>query len=166
MRPLLATCFLSTLAAIAQPAQLSAQAHGGWLTTPGTIRAEYYAEVIRNLNEVAADWQLALSTDNVDDLMELYAEKAVVVTADGASLRTHEDIRSFFGECVRAAGRVEAFMLDFDASGQMAMVHGNLGARMTSGPDAGREVRGPMVTVYLQEGRTWRIRSQMFGRGK
>ncbi len=36
---------------------------------------------------------------------------------------------------------------------------------MTSGPDAGQEVRGPMVTVYLQQGRTRLIRSQMFRRG-
>ena len=160
-----ATCFALSFIGLTIPAQLLGQAPGGWMPSSRTIRAEFHAEVLNHVNALAEDWATAWSNDNVDDLMELYADNAVLIPEEGASLRTPEDIRSFLEEYVKTTGRVEMFMLDFDASGEMAMVYGNWRARMTSGPDAGQEVRGPMVTVYLQRGRTWLIRSQMFRRG-
>ncbi len=165
MRRRCATWFVLVFIALTLPAQLRAQAPGGWMPSSRSIRAEYYAEVLNHVNAIAADWAIAWSNDNVDDLMELYADNAVVIPEEGASLRTREEIRSYFEEYVKTTGHVESFMLDFDASGEIAMVYGNWRARMTSGPDAGQEVRGPMVTVYLQQARTRLIRSQMFRRG-
>ena len=156
-----ATSFALVFIALTLPAQLRAQAPGGWMPSSRSIRAEYYAEVFNHVNAIAADWATAWSNDNVDDL---YADNAVVIPEEGASLRTREETRSYFEEYVKTTGHVESFMLDFDASGEIAMVYGNWRARMTSGPDAGQEVRGPMVTVYLQQGRTRLIRSQMFRR--
>ena len=138
-----ATSFALVFIALTLPAQLRAQAPGGWMPSSRSIRAEYYAEVLNHVNAIAADWATAWSNDNVDDL---YADNAVVIPEEGASLRTREEIRSYFEEYVKTTGHVESFMLDFDASGEIAMVYGNWRARMTSGPDAGQEVRGPMVT--------------------
>jgi len=59
-------------------------------------------------------------------------------------------------------GTAEAFMLDFDASGGMASIYGNYMIELQTGPRAGMSVTGPIVTVYKKEGRTWRIRSQVF----
>ena len=157
-----ATWFALVFIALTLPAQLRAQPPGGWMPSSRSIRAEYYAEAFNHVNAIAADWATAWSNDNVDDL---YADNAVVIPEEGASLRTREETRSYFEEYVKTTGHVESFMLDFDASGEIAMVYGNWRARMTSGPDAGQEVRGPMVTVYLQQGRTRLIRSQMFRRG-
>ena len=84
-----------------------------------SIRAEYYAEVLNHVNAIAADWATAWSNDNVGDL---YADNAVVIPEEGASLRTREEIRSYFEEYVKTTGHVESFMLDFDASGEIAMV--------------------------------------------
>lgn len=117
-----ATSFALVFIALTLPAQLRAQAPGGWMPSSRSIRAEYYAEVLNHVNAIAADWATAWSNDNVDDL---YADNAVVIPEEGASLRTREEIRSYFEEYVKTTGHVESFMLDFDASGEIAMVYGN-----------------------------------------
>ncbi len=44
----------------------------------------------------------------------------------------------------------------------MAQVYGNYMLGIQQGEEAGTQKRGPMVTVYVRRGRTWRIRSQVF----
>ena len=80
-----ATSFALVFIALTLPAQLRAQAPGGWMPSSRSIRAEYYAEVLNHVNAIAADWATASSNDNVDDL---YADNAVVIPEEGASLRT------------------------------------------------------------------------------
>ena len=53
-------------------------------------------------------------------------------------------------------------MLDFDASGGMAQVFGNYMLMIQGGEQAGVMKQGPMMTIYLLRGRTWKIRSQVF----
>ena len=44
----------------------------------------------------------------------------------------------------------------------MAQVFGNYMLTLQGGEAAGRLVQGPMMTIYLLRGRTWKIRSQVF----
>lgn len=145
----------------AAPSGISAQVPGYQQINPASIRAEYNAEVLDRINDLLADWGEAWATDRVDDLVDLYWEDAVLIPPDGAPHRGRDRIREYLVEALPAQGHIEAFMLDFDASGGMAQVFGNYMLGILQGPAAETKT-GPMLTVYAQRGRRWRIRSQVF----
>ena len=147
------------------PSAGHAQAPGYQQLNPNSIRAEYMAEVLDRINELLADWGSAWANDRVDELVALYAEDAVLVPPDGDPVRGHTAIRDYFTAALPRHGSIEAFMLDFDASGEMSQVFGNYMLEMRAGDGAGGERRGPMLTVYMRRNRTWLIRSQIFPRG-
>lgn len=140
----------------------SAQAPGYPPIDPRSVRAEYTAEVLDRINDIVADWGDAWSTDDVDELIDQYWEDATLIPPGRAPLRGTEQIRGYFEEVVGRHGYVEAFMTDFDASGGMAMISGNYMIGIQQGPRAGSQEAGPLVTIYMQRGRRWRIRAQVF----
>lgn len=152
--------FAASMAVAAMPA--TAQAPGYPQVDIGAVRAEYNAEVILRINEHLAKWGTAWATDQVDALMELYWEDAILMPPDGSIRRGRDAIREYFLEALSEHGHIEAFMLDFDASGGMAQVFGNYMLGIQQGPQAGQQKAGPMLTVYAQRSRRWRIRSQVF----
>lgn len=160
-RALLASAALTALF-LASPARGLAQAPGYPQLNPGAVRAEYLAEVLDRINELLADWGDSWSGDHADELTELYAENAVLIPPDGPLIRGRTAIREYFGEVLPEHGHIEAFMLDFDASGEMSQVFGNYMLGIQQGDDAGSQKSGPMITVYVRRGRTWLIRSQIF----
>lgn len=158
-RPLLAFALaLASLAACAPG--LAAQAPGYPPVDTRGIFAEYHAEVLKQLNELMEDWERAWKADRVDDVAELYWENAVLIEPGVAPFRGRDAIRAHLEQTLPARGEVEAFMLDFDASGGMAVVYGNY--RLS---ENGTVRSGPLVTVYLLRGRSWKIRSQVFTGG-
>jgi ketosteroid isomerase-like protein len=138
------------------------QAPGYQRLDPGSVRAEYLAEVLTRINEHIADWGSAWANDRVEELTALYWEDAVLIPPDRFPLRGRDQIRGYFAEVTPAHGTVEAFMLEFDASGGMSQVYGNYAIDIEEGEGAGTQLRGPVLTVYTMRGRTWRIRSQVF----
>lgn len=141
---------------------LTAQAPGYQQVPRGQARAEYVAEVIVQINEVLADWGAHWGADQVDDLVDMYWEDALLIAPDQELKRGSEELRAYFVGALPSMGDVEAFMLDFDASGGMSQVFGNYMLRIQQGPAAGSQQSGPLITVYVQRGRDWRIRSQVF----
>lgn len=139
---------------------LAAQAPGYPPVDTRGIYAEYHAEVLEQLNKLMADWARAWKNDRADEVADLYWENAVLIEPDQAPLRGREAIRAYLEETLPLRGEVEAFMLDFDASGGMAVVYGNY--QLT---ENGSQRSGPLVTVYLLKGRNWKIRSQVFTGG-
>lgn len=136
---------------------LSAQAPGYPSVPIGAVRAEYVAEVIVQINEVLADWGEHWGQDHVDELVDMYWEDALLIAPDGVLRRGRDDLRAYFAEALSGMGDVEAFMLDFDASGGMSQVFGNYLLEV-----AGQQTSGAMLTVYARRGRSWKIRSQVF----
>ena len=113
-------------------ASLSILPQGGQAQAPGyqqldnrTIMAEYHAEVIQQVNRLMSDWGEAWAADDVDALSELYWENAVLIPVGGGALRGRDAIRDYLATSLPDQGGIEAFMLDFDASGGMAVVYGN-----------------------------------------
>ena len=149
-------------ASLACSAAARAQAPGYQQIDIGAVRAEYVAEVLDRINDLYADWGEAWATDQVDELAELYWEEALLIPPDGQLRRGREEIRTYFSEVLADHGHIEAFMLDFDASGGMAQVFGNYMLGIQHGEAAGTTQRGPLITIYLRRGRRWRIRSQVF----
>lgn len=140
----------------------AAQAPGYQQLNPRAVRAEYLAEVLERVNDLMADWGDSWAGDRPDELLDTYWEDAVLIPPNHVPLRGHEEMTAYFAEALPVQGHVEAFMLDFDASGTMAQVYGNYTLGIQQGEEAGVQKRGPMITVYLRRGRTWKIRSQAF----
>lgn len=153
---------LASWATLATPIVALAQAPGYQQIDRGSIRAEYNAEVLSNINEHLADWGASWSQDRPEELVDLYWEEALLIPPEGSQHRGRNDILGFFVGALPSHGQVEAFMLDFDASGGMAQVFGNYTLSIQRGEGAGTVLRGAMMTIYTRRGRTWRIRSQIF----
>lgn len=149
-------------AAIVLPLHVDAQAPGYQQIDVRSIRAEYNAEVLTRINDVLADWGDAWANDRAQELAELYWEDAILIPPEGGLLRGRAQILEYFEKRLPEHGHIEAFMLDFDASGGMSQVFGNYMLGFQRGERAGTQATGPMVTVYLMRGRTWLIRSQVF----
>ena len=144
------------------PASVSAQAPGYEQVDIRSIRAEYTAEVLDRINDLLLDWGEAWANDQPEELSEYYWEDALLIPPDGGLRRGRGEIQAYFEEVLGTYGSVEAFMLDFDASGGMSQVFGNYMLQVQQGPAAGSRQSGPLITVYVQRGRSWRIRSQVF----
>jgi len=146
---------LALLAVSAAP--LSAQAPGYEQVDTRQIMAAYHAEVLDGVNKVMARWGEFWEADDVDRVADLYWENASLIPPAGAPRRGRDAIRAYLAESFPAHGRMEAFMLDFDASGGMALVSGNYALDVD-----GVQQRGALTTIYVQRGRTWKIRAQVF----
>lgn len=144
-------------AALAAPTLVEAQAPGYPQIPIGQVRAEYVAEVIVQINAVLAEWGAYWGDDDVDELVDMYWEDALFIAPDGELRRGREELRAYFTGALPSMGDVEAFMLDFDASGGMSQVFGNYMLEVEGVPTS-----GPMLTVYVRRGRDWKIRSQVF----
>ncbi len=147
-------------AAFAAPA--AGQAPGYQQIDPRSIRAEYTAEVLDRINELLADWGEAWATDRPQELTDFYWDDALLIPPEGGLRRGRAEIASYFEDVLASHGHIEAFMLDFDASGGMSQVFGNYMLGIQQGEEAGTQKSGPLITVYVQRGRQWRIRSQVF----
>lgn len=153
---------LSLVLSLVSVAAVQGQAPGYQQLDPGSVRAEYTAEVLDRINEHLAEWGDAWANDRTEELTELYWEDAILIPPGGVPLRGISAIGEYFSESLPLHGHIEAFMLDFDASGGMSQVFGNYTLGHQAGELAGTQESGPMITVYVRRGRTWRIRSQIF----
>lgn len=141
---------------------LAAQAPGYEQVDLREVMAEYKAEVLTNVNKHLSEWGDAWSNDRPDELADLYWEDAFLIAPSGTQYRGRNAILAYFESVLADHGQIEAFMLDFDASGGMAQVFGNYMLGIQRGEAAGNQLQGPLITIYLRRGRTWRIRSQIF----
>lgn len=153
-----------TLVAVAvfSPQIAHGQAPGYQQIDQSTLMAEYNAEVLSGVNAHLADWGSAWSLDNPEELTDLYWEHALLIPPGEQQKRGDLEILQYFQAELPNHGQVEAFMLDFEASGGMAQVYGNYTLAIQRGEEAGTVQRGAMITIYTRRGRTWKIRSQIF----
>lgn len=143
--------------ALLLPAAAAGQAPGYQQLDNRQIMAAFHAEVLEGVNRVMDRWGRGWSSDDVDEVVDLYWENATLIPPAGPPLRGAEAIRAWLATVAPDHGSMEAFMLDFDASGGMALVSGNYTLEV-----AGERATGALTTVYVQRGRTWKIRSQVF----
>ena len=147
------------------PAQASAQRNPGAPGSDGvsasTFRSEYFAAVVPQVNDLMADWSRAWSSDDVDALVRLYTEDAVLLPAEGAAVVGRSALAEHFRTALPESGAMEAFMQAFDGSGAMSFVYGTF---LGSGPEG--TISGELVTVFARRGRDWLIRAQTFRPGK
>lgn len=129
----------------------------------GSIRAEFLNAVMEGVRVTSNAWTEALNRNDADDAARWYTEGAVLVSPDGREFNGRDEIRAYLAETVGTLGRLETFLSDVDASNNMAMTSERF-TLAKAGPEGG-EAQGMLLTVYLNEDRTWRIRAQFFRPG-
>ena len=149
------------LLATAGPA--GSQVPGQRLPSRDRIRAEFLENILQGVNELRREWTEQIREDRLDPLMELYTEDAVLISPDGVASRGSEAIREFWSGLLPSLGSIESGLSDLDASGQMAMVSGSYVMHRMSEDGRSERRSGSLLTVFIQNGRTWRIRAQVFG---
>lgn len=150
-------CFAATLVALPLRGQVLP---GSSPESRGSIHARFMDAVMEGIRETATEWSHAWATNDFEALAEFYREEAHIVTPEGVERVGREEIRTYLEEAVLRVKRIETFLVDADASNDMAMTV----ERYQLHPASAREPvqDGLVFTVFLQENRTWRIRSQLF----
>ena len=147
------------------PTALTAQrfpgAPGGDGFSAAANRAEYYADVMFNVNDLMGDWRAAWAADELEDLGELYTEDATFVYGSETPVRGRDAVKERLQRLLAVSGEVQAALSDFDASGRMGMISGLLTVQVRDGGNV-NSLTGIHMTVLIRRGRHWKIRSQLF----
>ena len=114
------------------------------------------------IDETREKWMEEIAGDRLGPLMEQYASDAMVIPPRGEPLYGKAAIRDYWEENLPQVGRIQTGMGDLDGSGQMAMIGGTYSIEKLQ--DNGAIVResGGLLTVFIQTGRRWYIRAQVF----
>lgn len=123
-------------------------------------KAEYLADVIVGVKATMDAWSEAWSDDALDDLAETYSDDALLLVDGEPAVRGREGVAARLEAWMRTTGTGELFLQDIDGSGAMAMVYGAVHLGVPGG--AGAPTTAEVLTVFVREGRHWRIRSQTF----
>ncbi len=125
-------------------------------------RQQFSAEILRSVNDLMSRWKRAWESDAAGDLGDLYTDEAVVILPGGERLAGQENIRIGLEERVLpSSDEVITRQLDLAASGRIAVSSGRYSFQVEEdGFIVDRS--GTYMMVFMQEGRHWRIRSQLF----
>ncbi len=153
---------ISFLPFLAFPGILEGQVPGRRIPSRERVHAEYINNIMGGIDEARAGWMAGVGDDRLDPLMAHYTADAMVIPPNGEPLYGQEAIRAYWQEILPTLGRVQTGLGDMDASGQMAMIGGTYS--MERRQENGVLVResGGLLTVFVQAGRRWFIRAQVF----
>lgn len=138
---------------------------GASMDSPIEVRAQFMRTVLAAVDEPLERWIQAWSEGDVGTVADSYVEEAYLVAPDGTTLAGREVIREHLGEHPEGMGPLEVFFQDADASHRMAMVVSRYQLEARGGGPAGTVQAGSVLTIWVQEGRRWRIRAQIFQPG-
>ncbi|MDQ3389670.1 MAG: nuclear transport factor 2 family protein [Gemmatimonadota bacterium] len=162
MLPLLrlAICGLSLLALRSGPL------HAQSLPTPPTpdwqaAGRAYNEEALRGISVMLRDWRTSWARDDSRAVSRYYTPDALFLFGEGRPIQGRDAIERELAATLGGTGDVHVGIDDFSASGNIAYAHG----RFWYTPESGGEIEssgGTYVLVFRREGRSWRIRAQIF----
>lgn len=126
---------------------------------------QHRAEIVQQLNQLLSDWRVAWSDDQLEEILELYTEDAVISPpGTSATALGRDEVASALTRLLADAGGMETRLTDLDIGDRLAYTMGwfSYPVIATDGVRAGGSVRGRFVTVFRQSNDRWRIRSQLF----
>ena len=123
-------------------------------------QAEFLADVMFHTDSVLKEWRAAWADDDVDALLELYTDDAVLIFEQDEPVRGHEAMRAKLEALLRESGEAQVSIGDFDASGRMGMVSGLLTVQLRN-QSGSRTTTGIHLTVLTRDRRDWKIRTQV-----
>ncbi len=124
------------------------------------IHEEFLDAVIQGVRATATKWVAAWREDDVATAAGLYADEAFIITPEGRWVRGRDSVTVYLKETLPRYGALETFLLDVDASDRMAMTLEQFVLPAAAAGEPAME--GLLLTIYKSDGRTWRIRSQVF----
>lgn len=146
------------------PATSSAQVVPGAPQTDwNRARHEYTAEVLRSYNDVMGKWRTAWLEGDVDAVMALYAEGAILMVDDSVPREGRAEIEPYVRSILPRTRELRTGLSDFVASERLAYSLGPVYIELTEGT-AVRAYSGNAVTILVRDGRRWKIRSQILRR--
>lgn len=148
---------------LALPLPLLGQTPGQKIPSRERVHAEFINNIMGGINETRADWVEGIEADDLDPVMATYADDATVIPFGGGPLYGKDDIRTYWEEVLPSIGAIQSGLGDMDASGQMAMVAGTYSVERRRENGAVVRESGGILTVFVQRGREWLIRAQVFG---
>jgi ketosteroid isomerase-like protein len=143
---------------------VEAQLPGARTAPRDRVRAEFISNVLGELNETRDAWADAVENDDVEPLVELYTEDAVVIPPDGIPRRGEEEIREYWAEALPRMGTFQTGLSDVDGSGRMVMAWGSYLLNERGDDNVFAQLSGSLMNVYVKTGGSWRIRGQVFGK--
>lgn len=132
------------------------------LDSPALVRARFMETVLEGVGEPLDGWTRAWSRGDADAVASAYAEDAYLVAPDGVTAMGRDGIRTHFQEHPERVGALEVFLQDADASHRMVMTMARYILDASHAGLGGVREEGSLLTVWVQQGRTWRIRAQVF----
>lgn len=160
MIKLLATLALGAMLPTTSSAQI---VPGAPQTDWERTRHEYTAEVLRSYNDVMAKWRVAWMEGDVDAVMDLYDEGAILMVDDSVPFEGRAAIERFVRSVAPGTRELRTGLSDFVASERLAYSLGPIYIEVAKGA-AVRSYSGNAVTILVREGRRWKIRSQILRR--
>jgi ketosteroid isomerase-like protein len=150
-------------ALFALPFPLYGQTPGQRIPSRERVHAEFINNIMGGINEARADWMDGIEADDLDAVMATYADGATVIPFGGEPVYGKEAIRTYWEEVLPSIGPIRSGLGDMDASGQMAMAAGTYSVEGRQENGAVVRESGGLLTVFVQRGREWLIRAQVFG---
>lgn len=126
-----------------------------------TERARYRDEVVEEIQEVLAGWQAAWNEDRAEELVDLYAESAVLALGEREAWG-RVDVRRRLDDVLPGVGSITLSTTDFATGGELAYVFGNYSFYGEPGASTPERVSGRFAALFVREGGRWLIRSQLF----
>jgi ketosteroid isomerase-like protein len=126
-------------------------------------KARFRALMLERVNETLTPWQEAWAADDAAELAEFYSEQSVLFLPD-LTLSGRDEIEVYFQEALPTLGPLSFSLNEFEAGGTMNLVLATFLYRTGTNPTSQEDVAGNCITVLIEEGGRWKIRSQVFRR--
>jgi ketosteroid isomerase-like protein len=124
-------------------------------------QARFRALILGKVNVTLSAWQDSWANDNAQELAETYSEQGVLFLPD-QELRGREEIREYFQSTLPSLGQLSFSLNEFEPGGTVSMVLGTFYYRKDTEAQQGEEISGNCLTILIEEGGDWKIRSQVF----
>lgn len=135
-----------------------------------TAAREYQAEVLREAQTVITEWHEAWARRDTRALLRLYTSDALLIVPDAsvAPLQGGAAIQAHLDENWATTGTIRFGLASAEASGRLLYLSGRFFVEGVQRVASGRTVAPPQprsgtfVAVLQRQGRSWRIRAQVF----
>jgi uncharacterized protein (TIGR02246 family) len=124
---------------------------------------QYNVESMQEYQNIVREWTTAWSRSDIRRVSRLYVDDATFVPVGGEMLLGRQEIEESLRELVPRRRDMQLQISDFEVRGTLLYGMGTFTYRESLDGEAGsRTVTGTYMTVMQRNGRTWRIRSQIF----
>jgi len=134
-----------------------AQAPGGDGRPAAEIaRAQYKAQLVKDLTARMKQWEEAWNADDSDRLQDFYTEDAVLRPPRSGALNGRDIVRQYLDLALPLSGDIQAGITDVEGSGRLAYVTGRWEHTHEG------EIWSGQYVLVAEQGRFWRFRGHFF----